>query len=179
MTMGPTLLIVPGLNGSGPDHWQSHWEAVMPAAVRVVQQDWDQPKLEPWLSTLMARISEHPDAILVAHSLGCALVANAVKRHPDMPVRAAMLVSPSDVDWINHIEDTLRDFAPMPLDRFPFPTIVVASRDDPYVRFERSRVFAGEWGATLVDVGPKGHINADSELGDWPEGQAILRQLTG
>jgi serine hydrolase len=177
--MSQTLLIIPGLNGSGPDHWQTHWEASMPAAVRVVQEDWEEPQLEPWLTALMTKIGEHPDAVLVAHSLGCALVANAVKRQPGLNVRAAMLVSPSDVDWINHIEDTLRDFAPMPLPTFPFPTIVAASRNDPYVRFERAKFFAAEWGAELVDVGDKGHINADSRLGDWPEGQAILRRLMG
>jgi predicted alpha/beta hydrolase family esterase len=96
-----------------------------------------------------------------------------------LAVRAALLVSPSDVDWINHIEDTLRDFAPMPLATFPFPTIVAASRDDPYVRFARAEFFAAEWGADLMDVGEKGHINADTKLGDWPEGQAILKRLTG
>jgi predicted alpha/beta hydrolase family esterase len=63
--------------------------------------------------------------------------------------------------------------------RFPFRTIVAASRDDPYVKFERAEFFATEWGAELVDVGEKGHINADSALGDWPEGQAILKRLTG
>lgn len=177
--MAKTLLIVPGLNGSGPDHWQSHWEACLPNAVRIVQSDWERPQLVPWIDALMAGIAANPGAILVAHSLGCALVANAVKADPAIDVAAAMLVSPSDVDWIDHIEDPLRDFAPMPLCRFPFRTIVVASRDDPYVRFERAEFFACEWGAELADVGVKGHINAESGLGDWPEGQAILQRLTG
>jgi predicted alpha/beta hydrolase family esterase len=28
-----------------------------------------------------------------------------------------------------------------------------------------------------VDLGAAGHINADSSLGDWPEGQALLQTL--
>jgi predicted alpha/beta hydrolase family esterase len=26
-------------------------------------------------------------------------------------------------------------------------------------------------------AGPRGHLNADSGLGDWPEGQVLLAQL--
>jgi len=174
-----TILIVPGLSGSGPEHWQTHWAALLPNAVRLEQNDWEHPRLDPWVDALAAKIDAYPGAILVAHSLGCALVANAVKRNPAINVTSAMLVSPSDVDWVEHIEDPLRDFAPMPLGRFPFRTIVAASRDDPYVKFERAQFFATEWGAELVDVGAKGHINADSRLGDWPEGLAILKRLTG
>ncbi len=177
--MAAPILIIPGLSGSGPEHWQTRWEAILPDAVRVVQSNWDNPRRKPWLGTFLKAIDAHPGAILVAHSLGCALVANAVKSYPQMPAAAAMLVSPSDVDSPQHIEDPLRDFAPMPLRRFPFRTILAASRDDPYVKFERAQFFAAEWGAEFVDVGAKGHINADSGLGDWPEGLAILKRLTG
>jgi len=173
------IIIVPGLNGSGPTHWQTHWEALLPNAVRVVQSDWERPRRGPWVDALTETVAAYPGSILVAHSLGCALVANAVKDFPEIDVSAAMLVSPSDVDWVAHIEDPLRDFAPMPLGRFPFRTIVAASRDDPYVKFGRAEFFAAEWGAELVDVGEKGHINADSNLGDWPQGLAILQRLTG
>lgn len=151
----------------------------MPNTFRVEQSDWEHPRLAPWLRSLMAGVEAHPGAIVVAHSLGCALVANAVSADPAIDIAAAMLVSPSDIDWAQHIEDPLRDFAPMPLCDFPFRTIVVASRNDPYVTFGRAEFFADEWGAALVDVGNKGHINADSDLGDWPEGQEILKRLTG
>lgn len=171
------ILIVPGLSGSGPDHWQTHWETSVPGCERVMQADWEHPKRASWVATLLAAIDCAPGSIIVAHSLGCALVANAVKERPQMNVGAALLVSPSDCDSVDHIEDPLRDFAPMPLMRFPFRTIVAASQNDPYVRIERARFFAGEWGAEFVDVGAKCHINADSQLGDWPQGQALLRRL--
>ena len=35
------LLIVPGWQGSGPDHWQSRWERSLSTARRVQQADWD------------------------------------------------------------------------------------------------------------------------------------------
>jgi predicted alpha/beta hydrolase family esterase len=54
---------------------------------------------------------------------------------------------------------------------------VVASQDDPYVTLARARAFAGAWGAAFVDAGPRGHLNAASGLGDWPEGRRHLEAL--
>lgn len=173
------LLLVPGLNGSGPTHWQSYWEEQLPDAIRVGQADWDHPRLEPWIKALLAAIAAHPQSIVVAHSLGCVLVAKAVESNPDIDIKAAMLVSPPDTDDIAKIEDLLRDFAPMPKRRFPCPAILVASEDDPYMSITRARFFATRWGADFVDMGKKGHLNADSGLGDWPEGREILKRLTG
>jgi predicted alpha/beta hydrolase family esterase len=33
---------------------------------------------------------------------------------------------------------------------------------------------AGAWGAVPVSLGAAGHVNADSGLGDWPDGLALL-----
>ncbi len=65
----------------------------------------------------------------------------------------------------------------MPLAPLPFPATVVASDDDPYVTLARAQAFAAAWGATFVDAGRKGHLNADSCLGDWPEGRRHLEAL--
>ena len=115
------ILIVPGLSGSGPDHWQTHWEASVPHCERVMQADWDHPKRASWVAALLAAVDRAPDSTIVAHSLGCALVANAVKERPGIRVRAGLLVSPTDVDWVAPIEDPLRDFAPMPLGAGAWP----------------------------------------------------------
>jgi predicted alpha/beta hydrolase family esterase len=65
----------------------------------------------------------------------------------------------------------------MPLRRLPFPSVVVASTDDPYVTTERARRFAEAWGSRFVTVGDAGHINSQSSLGDWPAGFALLQEL--
>ena len=64
-------------------------------------------------------------------------------------------------------------FAPVPRERLPFPSMLLASADDPYCRPERARHFAAAWGSELVEVGPAGHINAESGHGPWPDG--VLR----
>jgi predicted alpha/beta hydrolase family esterase len=174
----PFVLIVPGLNGSGPAHWQTRWEAIYPRTVRVAQRDWDHPDLEAWQTTLQSAIAAAPEpAVLVAHSLGCALVAHLASRPIAARIVAALLVAPADVDSPECTPAATRSFAPMPRAPLPFPATVVASEDDPYVTLARARAFAASWKATFIDAGPKGHLNADSALGDWPEGRRHLEAL--
>lgn len=174
----PPILIVPGLGGSGPAHWQTSWERRLPRASRVRQRDWDRPLRSEWLEALGREIRAAAEpVVLVAHSLGCALVAHAAVAFPALPVRAALLVAPADVESPAHTPDLLRGFAPLPRTPFPFAAAVVASRNDPYVTFDRARAIADLWGADLVDVGLAGHINADSGLGDWPFGETVLAKL--
>lgn len=172
------LVIIPGLGDSGPAHWQSLWENKFQGALRVRQRDWDYPDPQSWISALeMTVANEHSDLVLVAHSLGVALVAHWAAKHQTDKIRGALLVAPSDVDSPAHTPDEVRGFAPMPLAQLPFKSIVVASANDPFVSPERARLFADRWGSEFFDIGPKGHINAASGLGLWDEGQKILGRL--
>jgi uncharacterized protein len=174
----PFVLIVPGLNGSGPEHWQTHWESLYPRTVRVVQRSWDHPDCTEWRTSLESAIAAAPEAVvLVAHSLGCALVAHLASRPSATRIAAALLVAPADVDSPACTPPETRSFAPMPTAPLPFPATVVASANDPYVTLARARSFAAAWGATFVDAGRQGHLNADSGLGDWPEGRHHLEAL--
>jgi len=175
------FLIVPGLGNSGPEHWQTVWEARLPACTRVAQRDWDRPERELWLQAFRQAVeAAGAPVVAVAHSLGCALVAHAAARWPSLVARsvsAALLVAPADVDSPAHTPPETRGFAPIPLARLPFPAAVVASRTDPYMASARARVLAAAWGADFVDAGAVGHINAASALGDWPAGRRVLDAL--
>lgn len=170
-----TILIVPGLGGSGPAHWQTLWAESLPDARKVELGHWTQPDREAWLAALDAAVAEAGEnVLLVAHSLGCALVghwAGAGGR-----VRAALLVAPADVDSAEHTPPETWGFRPMPMAPLPFPALVVASRDDHYVAYEQAQRFAKAWGAEFREAGTRGHINEDAGVGAWPEGQAILSQ---
>jgi predicted alpha/beta hydrolase family esterase len=61
--------------------------------------------------------------------------------------------------------------------RLPFPSIVVASTDDPFYTMARARAFADAWGSCLIVLERAGHINADAGFGPWPEGRALLDEL--
>ncbi|WP_035796255.1 RBBP9/YdeN family alpha/beta hydrolase [Kitasatospora mediocidica] len=170
-----SVLVLPGYQGSGPEHWQSQWEREHPAYLRVEQADWDAPQVDEWVATLHRAVLAQPGpVVLVAHSLGCITVAHWAARH-GLPVAGALLVAPADID--NAVDPGLRTFQPIPLRSLPFPSIVVASSDDPWASIERSRRFAENWGARLVELGPHGHINSDSKMGSWPQGQELLAEL--
>ena len=175
-----TTLILPGLYDSGPQHWQSHWERSDPRMRRVVQADWATPRCADWVATLDAAVAAlDDDALLVAHSSACALVAHwarAATPEARARVRGALLVAPSDPDGPAYPAGPT-GFGPVPLEPLPFPSIVVASRDDAYVTLERARHYADAWGSRFVDAGPLGHLNGASGLGDWPAGRALLDAL--
>jgi hypothetical protein len=170
------VLLLPGLSGSGPQHWQSLWLAGRPGFRRVEQREWEAPRLEDWIATLDGAVREAgASALLVAHSAACTLVARWAGLHP-RPIRGALLVGPSDTEAPSFPKGPT-GFAPMPLLPLPFPTTVVASSDDPYVSLARARRFAAAWGSRLAEVGAAGHINSQSGLGEWPAGLELLREL--
>ncbi len=177
--MTPPILIVPGLFNSEPDHWQSHWERAIPGAERVDQTDWERPTLGDWTAGLMEAVRRRPGAILVAHSLGCALVGHLAAIRGARGIAGAFLVAPADVNRQGPAGRLLEGFSPIPRARLPFPSMVVASRDDPYVEIDRAQAFARGWGSTFIDLGRAGHINVASGHGPWPKGRALLRDLIG
>jgi predicted alpha/beta hydrolase family esterase len=175
--MPPPILIIPGLGGSGPEHWQSLWQARLPDVRRVEQAAWDTPDRAGWIARLDAAIAHAKQPpVLVAHSLSCALVACWAAAHK-RPVHGTLLVAPADVDSNTHTPPEAHVFRPLPMTRLPFPTIVAASRDDPYVAFRRALEMAKAWGAELVDIGDAGHINTSAGYGEWPEGELLLQRL--
>jgi predicted alpha/beta hydrolase family esterase len=91
-------------------------------------------------------------------------------------VLGALLVSPADTEAASYPPEP-SGFRPMPRQRLPFHSIMVASSNDHYVQLDRARTFAENWGSQLVEIGAHGHINGESGLGDWPEGLMLLREL--
>lgn len=172
-----TILTLPGWGGSGPLHWQTLWEKADRGMVRVDQDDWENPDYDSWLGRLEETVTRvGGPVILLAHSLACIVVAHWAKQSAGR-CKGALLVAPADVDSPDHTPFTVRMFSPIPLQRLPFKSIVVASNDDPFVDLARAHALATAWGSDFVDAGALGHINAESNLGDWPAGQALLKKL--
>lgn len=158
-------------------HWQSLWQA-QNGFQRVEQHDWLRPLRGDWIARLEdVVLSTDEPAVLVAHSLGCVLVAAwASHTRNAHRVKAALLVAPGDAAR-EELRPVLTSWSPIPLQKLPFHSTLVASHNDPYCSFERASEFAAAWGSALVDAGSAGHINADSGLADWPQGQALLHPL--
>jgi len=164
------VLIVPGLRNSGADHWQTLWEAERPEFRRVVQPDWDAVDLEAWAVVLASavRASAAPP-LIVAHSFGCLATVRAAAVHA-APIRAALLVAPADPDRLGVGPLVSRA-------RLPFPSTVIGSTDDPWMKLVKAGELATSWGSQLIGYRNAGHINAESGYGPWPDGLRLLRQL--
>lgn len=178
----PAILFVPGLGGSSPSHWQSIWASQIADSFKVDLGSWDEPHRNTWINRLNLAIHRTGrPVILVAHSLGCHAVAWWAKfEQPEWanPVVGAMLVAPPEVDFFP-LDERLSRFAPVPSGELPFPSILVASRNDPWVGFETATVLAKSWGSHLWDAGLAGHLNSESGHGEWTEGREILARLIG
>ncbi len=176
MSDGCTVLMVPGYENSGPQHWQTLWQNEHPEYRRVDQRDWLHPERNEWVNALDRAIAAIAGkVILVAHSIGCVAVAHWAIQ-PRANVAGALLVAPADAERPGLTKD-IKGFAPMPLKPLPFPSTMVISSDDPYTNIMRARFFASKWKSKLVEVGAKGHLNTASNVGSWPEGEALLNQL--
>ena len=176
------MLVLPGWQNSGPRHWQSRWEALY-GDRRVEQSDWMHPLRGDWMMRLDEAIGEleaaeaEPAIALVAHSLGCHLVtAWATHSRKTARVRAALLVAPPDVER-DELHAALHSFVPIVRRPLPFASLAVISPDDPFCDPARARAMAADWGSAVQETEPRGHLNSDSGLGDWPEGRQLLAGL--
>ena len=173
----PKILLLPGWQNSDPPHWQSRWEAVY-GDRRVEQHEWMRPLRGDWSARLEEEVlAASGQVALVAHSLGCILVAAwAAHSRSTHKVQAALLVSPGDLER-EDLRELIPGWSPIMRQPLPFRALVIAANDDPYCTAERSRAMARDWEARYLDAGPGGHLNGESGLGDWPEGRRLLTDL--
>jgi uncharacterized protein len=168
------VLLLPGWQDSGPQHWQSHWERLH-GYIRVEQDDWTWPRRGDWMARLDEVVQQQTQpVVLVAHSLGCQLVA-AWAAHSQHTARvvAAWLVAPPDTER-DDTPPNLFNWRPMVRSKLPFASRVVASSDDPYCALDRAEGLARDWGSDVLQLGPLGHINGESGLKDWGDGHEAL-----
>ena len=178
--MNTRTLILPGIGNSDQAHWQSLWQSAQPNFVRVQQRDWEFPVCSEWIATLEQAATEtHENLVLVAHSLGCLLVAHWAAQ-TTRKIKGALLVappSPAAAPAAAIFDTVATGFLPVPMQAFNFPSIVVASSNDPYSDWDFTKSCAEAWGSSFINAGAVGHINTSSGLGEWREGFTLYQQL--
>jgi uncharacterized protein len=177
------VLIIPGLNGSGPLHWQSWLETQYSDPARVHQVDWQTPDLNKWsdaIANTIRKSSPNTAWIAVAHSFGCLALANLLIREshkassyaPSVAsqIASALLVAPADPFKFNVAKQvdghTLK-----------IPSTLIASETDPWMSFEKARHWSQTWGCQFENLGNAGHINVDAGFGPWPLVRVKVDQL--
>lgn len=164
------ILIVPGLYDSGPDHWQTWLEKVLPSSERVQQRDWATPDLTDWANSVRRAVESQRGGVwIVAHSFGCLAVVRAAAEIGGL-ISGALLVAPAEPARAGTV-------GVVPEARLPFPSFLIASRNDPWMTFNSARQWSWRWGSRLVDAGAAGHINAEAGYGPWPGGLHFFRRL--
>jgi uncharacterized protein len=174
---GPAMrfIIVPGWRDSGPGHWQSLWAGRLDNAVRVRQEDWITPSRKAWVATLAQTILlQREPVVIVAHSLGC-IATTHLPADARAAIQGALLVAPADPER----RAVLSDFAPVPYQKLPYRSVLVASSNDPYCPVRLAGAYARAWGSEFVRIQDGGHINIESGHGEWPLGVALLQSLAG
>lgn len=153
----PRLLIIPGLNDSPPDHWQSWLQAQHRGSVRVVQRDWATPDLDRWAARIGSTVERSGAGpwIAVAHSFGALALARHLALEGAGDFAAALLVAPADPDKFGLAEL-------LPTRGLPVPATMVLSRNDPWLAHAAGQRLARRWGCHAVDLGEAGHINPAS-----------------
>lgn len=164
------ILIIPGWDDSGPNHWQSRWQRKLSSARRVEQRDFSRPVLAEWRPVIERAVEDCArPVVIVAHSLGVLAALHAAARVGEKIV-GAFLVAPPSERAIRETQAIDAAFLPYPRSRLPFKAALVGSDDDPFAEPGFARELAVEIGATYLDAGASGHINVESGHGPWPEG---------
>ncbi len=180
--MKNTILIVPGYGDSGPEHWQTYWQRQFPNSMRVVQKDWFNVEREEWVNTLDSAIQlAKAPIILVGHSLGASTIliwANSEQSKKNLhKIKGALLVALPDPQSDAFRALKIKGFEEVPLTQLPFPSILVASENDPFLSINKAHSYARCLGSELINIGNQGHIGDDSKLRDWEEGKQLLMKL--
>jgi len=174
-----TYINVSGLGGSGEVHWQTFWEKAYPEIHRVQQADWDNPVCSIWVDQLQMTIEQHADdkpVILIGHSLGCATIIHAAALHKLEGVAGAFLVAMPDVERSDFPKECI-GFSPMPRIALPFPSVMIASENDPYISSAALKKWADIFQTEFINVGLREHIGTAAKLEYWEEGQKLFKQF--
>ena len=166
------LLVIPGLNDSGPAHWQSWLQGHFSRhAVRVEQDDWASADLARWAQCIEMTLVRHPRSrwVAVAHSFGCLALLRFLAQGGE-GVQSALLVAPADPAKFGLA-------GKLPQSQLAIPSVLLASETDPWMKFASACAWARVWGSQLLSLGDAGHINTEAGFGPLPQAKALVEQM--
>jgi predicted alpha/beta hydrolase family esterase len=165
------ILFIPGEPALDESHWLARWQGRLSTGRRLEVDHADAENPAVWIGKVARAVNEaERPVVLVAHGPG---VTAAVHAAADFtaPVAGSFFVAPADpVSGQNR-------FDPFPAGPLPFPSLLVASRDDPHCDFSRAEEFASDWGSLFIDAGNVGRLDVHSGHGPWPEGSMTFARF--
>jgi predicted alpha/beta hydrolase family esterase len=177
--MASAFLILHGLSGSGPGHWQRWLQERLTQAGQTVRfpdlPDPDTPDPDTWRRDVLAELAglDGRERVVICHSLSCITWLSACPEI-ERPVDRVALVAPPSLGA------GLRELEPF----FPVTataedvtnaadhTRLVCSGNDPYCPEGAASLYGGPLDLPIDLVPGGGHLNVDAGLGPWPAMEA-------
>jgi predicted alpha/beta hydrolase family esterase len=177
--MTAAFLILHGLGGSGPGHWQRWLIERLEQAGHAVRfpdlPEPDRPDPAAWMRELLGELArlEGDERVVICHSLSC-ITWLAACEQIERPVDRVALVAPPSLGAglpelipFFPVIATAQDVA-----RAARQTRLVCADDDSYCPEGAAALYGGPL-AVPIDLQPgRGHLNLDSGLGPWPAMEA-------
>jgi uncharacterized protein len=173
-----SFLILHGLEGSGPDHWQTWLAGRLRERGENVRYpelpDPFDPKPDEWLAALQPELAAlDGERIVLCHSLACLLwLLNARDGASDAAERV-LLVAPPCTDEVEQVARFRPDGVTAEHVRAAANvTRMVCSDEDPYCPAGAAAVFGDPLQLHYQVLPRAGHLNTDAGFGPWPEVEA-------
>lgn len=175
--MSKKVLLLHGWGGSDYPHWQSWLAGELAKNYGMVSfpllDHPHFPSKNRWMKQVKTLLSEFRPEIVLCHSLANTLWFHLCHEGEIAPVEALFLVAPPRLTC--EIE-TIKSFFPVtpPKALFADKVQLVTSTTDPYMTTEEAQALQSALDVPMHVLENAGHINADSNYGEWPW---ILEQI--
>lgn len=178
-----TVLIIPGLRDHVAEHWQTLLETRLVKVRSVPPAENDKLNCANRVQRIQAELEKiSGPVILVAHSAGVLMTLHWAEQYQHL-IQGALLVTPPDISahWPENYPrpEMLKQegWVPLPNQKLPFPSIVVASTNDHLASLDAVEAMAKAWGSELVVAGTVGHLNPASGFGFWAQAEDLIQRL--
>ena len=168
--MPRSFLILHGLGGSGPGHWQTWLAARLKAdGERIAYPDLpdaDMPSLTAWRGALDGELAALPtgQVVVVCHSLACLLWLHHVADGGAQAARALLVAPPSEASGVAEVAP----FLPAPLPKLAAGARLVCSDNDRYCPEGAAALYGEPLGIPVDVIADGGHLNPETGFGPWP-----------
>jgi len=175
--MSKKVLLLHGWGGSDYPHWQS-WLAGKIAkdygCVNFLKfSNFDEPKLDVWMSELLYALEDFKPDIVICHSLANTLWFHACNTQKIDKIQKLYLVAPPSLTC--NIKE-LSEFFPLnpPSDLNADNALLIVSTNDPYMNLDEAKELQASLHVKMQIIENAGHINAQSGYGNW---EWMLKEL--
>lgn len=169
--MREKVLLLHGWGGSDDPHWQAWLAGELAKDYGTVAfpllDNPHFPTKNRWMKQFKQLLSDFQPDTVICHSLANTLWFHLCNEGEINRVKRLLLVAPPKLD----LElETIKTFFPVdvPTDLFADEVMLVTSNTDPYMTQEEAALLQEKLDVEMMVLDQAGHINAESDYGEWP-----------